>query len=258
MITEQRIKLVMFCLLDWCQAWPSRAWSGPAQRSSKKGRECCSADTVRPHRPGFAHLCKLPGWGKIPPPGSALIGWSADNQPMRSRESATTVEWDPPKSKFSRSFHLMGQRTSGGRLKQTYPVFSVATTSNPGQNWEISGVSRGEERRGEWPHGCWWWLLAADFNISCLTTACTACTVVCNVSDNLTRHPGQPRRVWRLGDCVTHLPAPSVANRIIHHPQLSQYQLYPPSSLPPSHSPEPRADHSHRTSEISHVRAWLM
>ena len=115
----------------------------------------------RPHRPGFAHLCKLPGWGKIPPTGSALIGWSADGPPMRWRESATTVEWDPPKSKFSRSFHLMGQRTSASRLKQTYPVFPVATSSQL-----RTGVRRG--------------LVAGCFNISCFTTICTAlhCPVI--------------------------------------------------------------------------------
>ena len=120
----------------------------------------------RHHRPGFAHLCKLPGWGKIPPPGSALIGWSADNQPMRGRESATVVEWDPPKSKFSRSFHLMGQRTSARRLKQTYPVFSVAT----GAPWTQLGDIWSEERRGGLVvTGGDWWLHIFLFLVSPLS-----------------------------------------------------------------------------------------
>ena len=62
----------------------------------------------RPHRPGFAHLCKLPGWGKMPRPASPPIGWFADNLPMRERESATTVDWDPPKNKFSKIFSSDG------------------------------------------------------------------------------------------------------------------------------------------------------
>ena len=116
----------------------------------------CRAQQTR-----FCSFVQTSRLGKIPPPGSLLIGWSADNQPMRWRESATTVEWDPPKSKFSRSSHLMGQRTSAGRLKQTYPVFPVATSSQL-----RTGVRRG--------------LVAGCFNISCFTTICTAlhCPVI--------------------------------------------------------------------------------
>ena len=239
----------MFCPLGWCQPGPAGS-SGPAQRRSKKaGLLLLHCRACRAQQTRFCSFVQTSRLGKIPPPGSLLIGWSADNQPMRWRESATTVEWDPPKSKFSRSSHLMGQRTSAGRLKQTYPVFPVATSPAPALDTaEISGVRRAAL-------GGWWWLLAAYFDISCSTTACTdwlhcsdQLSVVCKVSDNLTRH--QPSLVW-LGDPSLSV---SVANRIIHHPQLSQYQLYPPS-LPPS---LPHTEHSHRTSQISHVWAWLM